>query len=76
MLNSTTKLLQNIVVCPSVISGNKKNQYKVDFNWFICNVKYMYISLTYMYMVRRLDKIKMNESENQNQYLELSIVLY
>lgn len=36
----------------------------------------MYISLTYMYMVRRLDKIKMDESENQNQYLELSIVLY
>lgn len=75
-------------MCPSVKSGNK-SQYKIDLNclignetassclvgtlyMYLLNVKY--ISLTYM--VGRLDKTKVDESENQNRYLKLSIVLY
>lgn len=74
-------------MCPSVKSGNK-SQYKIDLNCFIGNetawclvgTLYMYllnvkyISLTYM--VGRLDKTKVDKSENQNRYLKLSIVLY
>lgn len=45
----------------------------------LVGILYMYLSnVKYIspYMVGRLDKTKVDKSENQNRYLKLSIVLY